>query len=214
MHDFRINTNRRRQFADPHYNALLEPHRNSLAEQGAKIMRKGSVRNQLEPIAETQGAHIVHLMKKYQGALPQQRKTTSQASTLTELSQVDNGILFLDNYEKIVNPTNMKTPPPPIWGETLEEDDYDTNAKFYDHQIAMQTMKDRRAKDLAKLERNGGGKTQSQRAKILKLKRKVVYTYEYSDDDSDHHNADNEKNIAIKDEGGEEVNKLHETTNR
>ena len=55
----------------------------------------------------------------------------------------------------------MKTPPPPIWGETLEEDDFDTNAKFYDHEIAMQTMKDRRAKELAKLEKNGGGKTQS-----------------------------------------------------
>ena len=104
----------------------------------------------------------------------------------------------------------MKTPPPPIWGETLEEDDFDTNAKFYDHEIAMQTMKDRRAKELAKLEKNGGGKTQSQRAKILKLKRKVVYTYEYSDDDSDHNNAGGQ--IAIKDEGGEEGKKqLHET---
>ena len=53
MHDFRINSNRRRQFAEPpKFNALLEPKRNSLAEQGAKIMRKGSAMNQLEPIAE------------------------------------------------------------------------------------------------------------------------------------------------------------------
>ena len=66
----------------------------------------------------------------------------------------------MDNYDKIVNPTNMKTPPPPIWGETLEEDDYDTNEKFYDHKEAMQKLKERREKELARLEQNGG-KTQS-----------------------------------------------------
>ena len=80
----------------------------------------------------------------------------------------------------------MKTPPPPIWGETLEEDDYDENSKFYDHSEAMEQFKERKLKELAKLEQNGG-RTQSQRAKILKLKRKIVYTYEYSDE------SDNEK---------------------
>ena len=54
----------------------------------------------------------------------------------------------------------MKTPPPPIWGETLEEDDYDTDAKFYDHLEAMEQLKERREKELARLEQNGG-KTQS-----------------------------------------------------
>ena len=76
-------------------------------------------------------------MKKFQGALPEQRRTTSQASAISELSQVDNGILFLDNGDKIVNPTNMKTPPPPIWGTVLEEDNYDSSEDFYNHDVAM-----------------------------------------------------------------------------
>jgi hypothetical protein len=45
----------------------------------------------------------------------------------------DNQILFLDNYERIVNPTNAKTPPPPLWGEVLEEENYDPTQEFYDH---------------------------------------------------------------------------------
>ena len=57
---------------------------------------------------------------------------------MTELSQVDNGILFLDNYDKIVNPTNMKTPPPPIWGVDIEEDFFDDNEDFYNHEKAME----------------------------------------------------------------------------
>jgi len=28
----------------------------------------------------------------------------------------------------------MKTPPPPMWGTALEEDDYDENDIFYDHE--------------------------------------------------------------------------------
>ena len=56
---------------------------------------------------------------------------------MTELSQVDNGILFLDNYEKIVNPTNMKTPPPPIWGVDIEEDHFDDGEDFYNHEKAL-----------------------------------------------------------------------------
>ena len=64
----------------------------------------------------------------------------SQASALTELSQPDNGILFLDNYEKIKNPTNMKTPPPPLWGELLEEDFFDPKEEFYDHNRAMRQL--------------------------------------------------------------------------
>ena len=71
MHDFRVNTNRRRQFIEPRHK-YSEFGSNTLAQQAAKIMRKGSGHyNELEPIAENQEAHIVHLMKKYQGALPQ-----------------------------------------------------------------------------------------------------------------------------------------------
>jgi hypothetical protein len=52
------------------------------------------------------------------------------------LSDPDNGILFLDNGHKIRNPENQKTPPPPIWGEVLEEDFYDDSQPFYDHELA------------------------------------------------------------------------------
>ena len=92
----------------------------------------------------------------------------------------------------------MKTPPPPIWGTTLEEDFYDDKGIFYDHDEAMEEFKDRKRKELEKLEANGGGKTQSQRAKILKLKRKVVYTYEYSDesDKEEQQKDENNKNAA------------------
>ncbi len=37
----------------------------------------------------------------------------------------DNGIYFLNNGATIKNPINAKTPPPPLWGTTLEEDSYD-----------------------------------------------------------------------------------------
>jgi len=80
----------------------------------------------------------------------------------------------------------MKTPPPPIWGMPLEEDDYDGTEEFYNHKSAMQQLKAKKEKELADLEKSGR-KTESQRAKILKLKRRVVYTYEYEDP------SDNEK---------------------
>lgn len=104
---------------------------------------------------------------------------------ISELSQVDNGITFLDNYDKIVNPTNMKTPPPPMWGTVLEEDNYDASEDFYNHGRAMNELEKKRAEELVKLEANGGRATVSQRSKILKLKRKVLYTYEYSDPSDD-----------------------------
>lgn len=50
----------------------------------------------------------------------------------------DNNILFLDNGYKITNPTNVKTPPPPMWGEEIEEDYFDPNEDFYDHNKALE----------------------------------------------------------------------------
>ena len=44
----------------------------------------------------------------------------------------DNQIMFLDNGSRIVNPINAKTPPPPMWGEALEEENYDPSEEFYD----------------------------------------------------------------------------------
>ena len=62
--------------------------------------------------------------------------TSSRRSVATVISDPDNGILFLDNFDRLKNPVNMKTPPPPMWGEVLEEDLYDNNTPFYDHSEA------------------------------------------------------------------------------
>ena len=82
-------------------------------------------------------------------ALPQSRRNmvNSSASTLTELSQIDNGIMFLDNGDKLVQPKGMPTPPPPMWGTLLEEDGYDASEPFYDHQKASEAMKMRKTKE-------------------------------------------------------------------
>jgi|APSaa5957512535_1039671.scaffolds.fasta_scaffold132439_1 hypothetical protein len=64
--------------------------------------------------------------------------TSSRRSVATVISDPDNGILFLDGRDRLYNPTNMKTPPPPMWGEVLEEDLYDNNTPFYNHDEAIQ----------------------------------------------------------------------------
>ena len=65
------------------------------------------------------------------------RVETSRRTTKTDITQLtdDNGIFFLDNDYMIRNPTNQKTPPPPMWGEVLEEDLYDDSIPFYDHEL-------------------------------------------------------------------------------
>lgn len=55
----------------------------------------------------------------------------------------------------------MKTPPPPIWGTVLEEDNYDSSEDFYNHSVAMKALEKRRKEELAKLEAKGGSKTAS-----------------------------------------------------
>jgi hypothetical protein len=54
-----------------------------------------------------------------------------------DIKDLDNNILFLDNGNKIVNPTNVRTPPPPMWGEDIEEDYFDPNEEFYNHDKAI-----------------------------------------------------------------------------
>jgi hypothetical protein len=39
----------------------------------------------------------------------------------------DNDIMFLDNRDRVFNPVNVRTPPPPMWGDPMEEDNYDPN---------------------------------------------------------------------------------------
>lgn len=84
----------------------------------------------------------------------------------------DNQILFLDNGSRIVNPINAKTPPPPLWGEVLEEENYDPNEEFYDDQRAKQEM---RIRNELKKQAEQEGK---------KLKKKVLYVIE-SDSESE-----------------------------
>ena len=62
------------------------------------------------------------------------------------MSDPDNGILFLEDSRRYRNPVNQPTPPPPMWGEVLEEDLYDKNTPFYDHEGNMAERKDRKNK--------------------------------------------------------------------
>ena len=55
----------------------------------------------------------------------------------------------------------MKTPPPPLWGEELEEDDFDKAEDFYNHEKAMKQLKHRNKDELDKLEADGGPRTKS-----------------------------------------------------
>mmetsp|Transcript_10294 Transcript_10294/g.15725 ORF Transcript_10294/g.15725 Transcript_10294/m.15725 type:complete len:223 (+) Transcript_10294:304-972(+) len=100
----------------------------------------------LEPILETEDAQAVHLRHLKVPRSTQARKDTSRRSVVTYLSDPDNGILFLDNYDRVYNPTNQKTPPPPMWGEVLEEDLYDDSIPFYDEQLAEMEMEERHKK--------------------------------------------------------------------
>jgi len=102
--------------------------------------------------------------------------TSSRRTAITELSDPDNGILFLDNEDRWLNPRNEKTPPPPMWGEVLEEDLYDDSQPFYDHEKALVDGKVRNLK-LKSLNEKLPPISQDGR----KLRRKVIYVYEKDD---------------------------------
>jgi hypothetical protein len=57
----------------------------------------------------------------------------------------------------------MKTPPPPMWGDVIEEDYYDETTPFYDHE---QVILDRKVKR-GETDANGNP-----------LKKKVIYYYD------------------------------------
>ena len=98
---------------------------------------------------------------------------------MTELSDVDNGIYFLDGDDRIYNPRNEKTPPPPMWGDILEEDLYDMSTPFYDHELAVMEKGARikKEQDMYKLLPRSTG-SQMDGEKGPRLKRKVIYVYE------------------------------------
>lgn len=80
----------------------------------------------------------------------------------------------------------MKTPPPPIWGEPVEEDDFDPNEEFYNHDKALSQMKEKQGvKSVQSTKSKGEGK--------LKLRKRVVYTYEYGNSSDE----ENDKNAAV-----------------
>ena len=64
----------------------------------------------------------------------------------TVYSDPDNGIVFQDNNYRLIDPTNQKTPPPPMWGEVLEEDLYDPNTPFYDDHLNKKLAEQREAR--------------------------------------------------------------------
>ena len=109
--------------------------------------------------------------------------TSTRRSIVTALSDPDNGILFLNDRERIYNPRNEKTPPPPFFGEILEEDLYDDSQPFYDHELAMKEANYRKIKLQTIKE-----KLPSISSDGRKLKKKVIYVYERDDDAN--HNTD------------------------
>ena len=52
----------------------------------------------------------------------------------------------MDNDYRVKNPVNQKTPPPPMWGEVLEEDLYDDSIPFYDNELAKRETQMRKKK--------------------------------------------------------------------
>ena len=130
-------------------------------------LAKGDSRRELNPYQRGLQRPLSPIREKAHApvAVPPSSKAFS---TLTD---PDNSILFLDNNARIVNPVNAKTPPPPLWGEVLEEENYDPNEAFYDQERAEAEML--RRKRMEEKRKNFEGK---------KLKRKVVYVYESDSD--------------------------------
>jgi hypothetical protein len=58
----------------------------------------------LDPILENETAQAVHLQHFYLPKGSQEKVTTSRRSIVTNISDPDNGILFLDNFEVLKNP--------------------------------------------------------------------------------------------------------------
>ena len=75
----------------------------------------------------------------------------------------------------------MPTPPPPMFGAMLEEENYDPKQPFYDHEKSMALMNMRLTQ--AQLKHKFEHGEDAPIDKRLKLKKKVIYTYEYDDKD-------------------------------
>jgi hypothetical protein len=179
MYDFRVKNDRRSNLRDP------------IVGSGKSV----SNGQPLQPILENQQAHIAHLKEmrvpQNQNRIDSKRSMGSNWSRTSEVTD-DNNILFLDNEKQHFKPANSKTPPPPMWGDVLEEDLWDPKEIFYD-EVAAKAEQLRRK--LASQKRkhfegtadglNRNNPSSKSQNKELKLKKRIVYTYEYGSDDGD-----------------------------
>jgi hypothetical protein len=142
------------------------------------------MKGSLDPILETDGAQVSHLKHLYMPrSMDRHQPSTSRRSVATVISDPDNGILFVDDWNRVVNPRNEKTPPPPMWGEVLEEDLYDDTQLFYDHNAAVQSLQKQQFKmnhmmDQDRKIRQALEDGRPQDVDSKRLKRKVIYVYE------------------------------------
>mmetsp|Transcript_8880 Transcript_8880/g.15071 ORF Transcript_8880/g.15071 Transcript_8880/m.15071 type:complete len:307 (+) Transcript_8880:141-1061(+) len=184
MHDFRPEK-KKKQGNDFLSHKMVSSSRQLRLDQAAtNPLRQNQSHPVLEPILEDEHAQAVHLNQiRFPKALKGTKSiTSSRRSIVTEYSDPDNGITFLDNFDRILNPQNQKTPPPPMWGEVLEEDLYDDSQPFYDDDEAMTEFYQRKRK-LAELRSKYPPKSSQSGAvdgalPSRKLKRKVIYVYE------------------------------------
>ncbi|CAI2366750.1 unnamed protein product [Moneuplotes crassus] len=131
----------------------------------------------------------------------------SQRSMITPALTPDNNIKFVDNGSLVKNPKNMRTPPPPMWGEESEIDEtagepfYDPNNDPARNSKVLAHLDSSRTKRMSfikeRLKQNGVDVNssdmfviQDKRPKGSKLKKKIVYIY-----DSDSEEDENQTNI-------------------
>ena len=133
MHDFRPSKKSKNESDGFLAHSMDTEHQKYLK---AKKMNSATV---LAPILEDEDAQAIHLRHLY---LPQNGHnfTSSRRTVMTDISDPDNGIMFLDGEDRVLNPVNQKTPPPPMWGEILEEDLYDDSTPFYDNDLAVREL--------------------------------------------------------------------------
>ena len=123
MHDFRVTKQEKTDNILTHKMTAPSVRKN----MGGSMFRENSTLNVLQPILENNEAQAAYLKDfyNYPRSVGRNKMTSSRRSDITNISDPDNGILFLDDDERIKNPQNQKTPPPPMWGDVLEEDLYD-----------------------------------------------------------------------------------------
>ena len=187
MHDFRKNRHseleyEKREVVQASRNSRVLSELQSRNQQRDLHLRNFASNSALQPILEDEHAQVAHLREIQLPHYASGNKVeSSRRSKMTELT-ADNGILFLDNKQRVRNPVNQPTPPPPFVGELIEEDFHDSSEPFYDHERAEEELARRKDKMRQLLENDKkireAMKAGSQDFDPSKVKRKVVYVYE------------------------------------